>query len=172
MATERTGIVTMKGNPVTLIGPELKPGAKAPEFRVVDGSLQPVTLASTSGKVRLISVVPSLDTPVCSTQTKTFNAKLSSLPSDVEVLTISVDLPFAQKRFCGAENVSIRTLSDYQDRSFGENWGVLIKELKLLARSVFVVDRNDTIAYVEIVPEVTSEPNYDRAIEAAKNAAG
>lgn len=172
MANERTGVVTMKGNPVTLLGPAIGPGKKAPEFRVVDSGLQPVTLASTAGKVRLISVVPSLDTPVCSKQTKTFNDKLASLPQGVEVLTISVDLPFAQKRFCSAENVQVRTLSDYQDRSFGENWGVLIKENKLLARSVFVVDKNDQVTYAEIVPEVTSEPNYDAAVEAAKKAAG
>jgi thiol peroxidase len=172
MATERTGIVTMKGNPITLLGPALGVGDKAPDFRVVDGTMSAVTLASSAGKVRLISVVPSLDTPVCSIQTKKFNTEVTKLPANVKAMTVSMDLPFAQKRFCGVENVSIPMLSDYQDRSFGTNWGLLIKENKLLARAVFVVDANDKITYVEIVKEIASEPNYEAALAAAKKTAG
>ena len=131
-----------------------------------------VSFASTAGKVRLFSVVPSLDTPVCSTQTKKFNDKLASLPENVAVVTVSADLPFAQKRFCGAENVSIPTMSDHRELSFGQNYGVLIKELRILARAIFVVSASDKIAYVEIVPEVASEPNYDAALAAVMKTAG
>ncbi len=169
MAQERTGIITFKGNPMTLLGPDLKEGDKAPDFTVVDNGLQPVTLADSSGRVRLITVVPSLDTGVCDTMTRKFNEQAGNLPDSVDVYTISVDLPFAQKRWCGNAGIDkVKTLSDYQERSFGLNYGVLIKELKLLARSVFVIDGDDNIAYREIVREVTDEPDYDAALDAVK----
>ncbi len=166
--SERAGVVTFKGNPLTLLGREVKVGDKAPDFKVVDNGLQAVTLADTAGTARIFVAVPSLDTPVCDLETRRFNEEAAKL-GDVKVYVVSLDLPFAQKRWCGAAGVeNVQTLSDYQDRSFGENYGVLIKELKLLARSVFVVDKNDTVTYVEIVPEVTSEPNYEAALAAAK----
>jgi thiol peroxidase len=166
---ERSGIITFKGNQFTLIGPELKVGDKAPDFAVVDNGLAPVSLASSAGKVRIISAVPSLDTPVCDAETRRFNQEAAGLPGDVVVLTISLDLPFAQKRWCGAAGVEkVTTLSDYRDRSFGQNYGVLIKELLLLTRAIFVVDAQDVIRYIQIVPEVTSEPDYAAVIAAAK----
>lgn len=169
--SERTGVVTFKGNPLTLLGNEVKVGDKAPDFKVVDNGLQAVTLADTAGTTRIFVAVPSLDTPVCDMEARRFNEEAAKL-GDVKVYVVSLDLPFAQKRWCGATGVeNVRVLSDYQDRSFGENYGVLIKELKLLARSVFVVDKNDTVTYVEIVPEVTNEPNYEAALAAAKAAA-
>ena len=143
MAQERTGIITFKGNPMTLLGPDVKVGDAAPDFQVVDNGLQPVTLTSAKGKVQLIAVVPSLDTPVCDTMTRKFNEEAAKLPADVAVYTISLDLPFAQKRWCGNAGIEkVQTLSDYQERSFGLAYGVLIKELKLLARSVFVIDKD------------------------------
>ena len=166
---ERTGIITFKGNPFTLLGPELKVGEKAPDFAVVDNGLAPVTLASSAGKVRIISAVPSLDTPVCDTETRRFNQEAAALPGDVAVLTISLDLPFAQKRWCGAAGIErVVTLSDYRERSFGQNYGVLIKELLLLSRAIFIIDSSDTIRYIQIVPEVTNEPDYAAVIAAAK----
>ncbi len=169
MSEERTGIITFKGNPMTLVGPELKVGDKAPDFSVVDNGLGPVTLASSAGKVRIISAVPSLDTPVCDTETRRFNQEAANLPGAVAVLTISLDLPFAQKRWCGAAGIDrVTTLSDYQTRSFGKNYGVLIKELMLLSRTIFVIDAKDTIRYIQHVPEVTSEPDYAAVIAAAK----
>jgi len=165
---ERNGIITFKGNPFTLFGPELKVGDKAPDFAVVDNGLAPVSLANSAGKVRIISAVPSLDTPVCDAETRRFNQEAASLPGDVVVLTISLDLPFAQKRWCGAAGIEkVTTLSDYRDRSFGQNYGVLIKELLLLTRAIFVVDAQDVIRYIQIVPEVTSEPDYAAVIAAA-----
>src|SRR5512140_127044 len=138
--TERSGIITFKGNPFTLLGPELKTGNKAPDFTVVDNGLAPVSLASYYGKIKIISAVPSLDTPVCDTETRRFNQEAAGLPGDVAVLTVSLDLPFAQKRWCGAAGIDrVITLSDYRDRSFGLAYGVLIDELKLLSRSIFVV---------------------------------
>src|SRR6185369_4691977 len=135
-------------------------GDKAPDFAVVDNGLAPVTLASSAGKLRIISAVPSLDTPVCDTETRRFNQEAAGLPGNVVVLTISQDLPFAQKRWCGAAGIDkVITLSDYQTRSFGNAYGVLIKELLLLSRAIFVVDANDTIRYIQVVPEVTSEPD-------------
>jgi len=167
---ERTGIITFKGNPFTLLGPELKTGDTAPDFTVVDNGLQPVSLATSAGKVRIISAVPSLDTPVCDTETRRFNQEAAALPGDVVVLTVSLDLPFAQKRWCGAAGIDrVVTLSDYQNRSFAGAYGVLIKELKLLTRAIFVVDAADVIRYIQIVPEVTSEPDYAAAIAAAKD---
>ncbi|HWP58247.1 MAG TPA: thiol peroxidase [Candidatus Acidoferrales bacterium] len=172
MAQERPNAVTFKGNPLTLIGPELKPGDPAPHFQVIDRNLAAVTLDSSKGKVRLISVVPSLDTPVCDQQTRRFNEEAAKLPANVEVLTVSVDLPFAQNRFCSAANIDrVKTLSDHRELSFGQAYGVLIKELKLLARSVFVIDPSDRIRYVEIVKEVTNHPDYEAALEAARKAA-
>ncbi|MDA8431075.1 MAG: thiol peroxidase [Geobacteraceae bacterium] len=167
--SERTGIITFKGNPFTLLGPELKVGDKAPDFVVVDNGLSAVTLASSAGKIRVISAVPSLDTPVCDSETRRFNQEAAGLPGDVLVLTISLDLPFAQKRWCGAAGIDkVVTLSDYRERSFGQNYGVLIKELLLLTRAVFIVDANDIIRYIQIVPEVTSEPDYAAVLSAVK----
>ena len=166
---ERSGIITFKGNPFTLLGPELKVGDKAPEFAVVDNGLAPVSLASSAGRVRIISSVPSLDTPVCDAETRRFNQEAAGLPGDVVVLTISLDLPFAQKRWCGAAGIDkVTTLSDYRERSFGQNYGVLIKELLLLTRAIFVVDGQGVIRYIQIVPEVTSEPDYAAVMAAAK----
>jgi thiol peroxidase len=167
--SERSGIITFKGNPFTLLGPELKVGDKAPDFAVVDNGLAAVTLASSAGKIRVISAVPSLDTPVCDSETRRFNQEAAGLPGDVLVLTISLDLPFAQKRWCGAAGIDkVITLSDYRERSFGQNYGVLIKELLLLTRAIFVVDASDTIRYIQIVPEVTSEPDYAAVVTAVK----
>lgn len=169
MAQERTGVITFKGNPMTLIGPDVGVGQSAPDFKVVDTGLQPVSLGDSAGKVRLITSVPSIDTPVCDTMTRKFNEQAAQLPDNVEVYTISMDLPFAQKRWCGNADIDkVKTLSDYQERSFGENYGLLIKELKLLARAVFVIDAAGKIAYREIVPEVTDEPDYDAALAAVK----
>jgi len=166
---ERSGIITFKGNPFTLLGPELKAGDKAPDFAVVDNGLAPVSLASSAGKIRVISSVPSLDTPVCDTETRRFNQEAAGLPGDVVVLTVSLDLPFAQKRWCGAAGIDkVTTLSDYRDHSFGQNYGVLIKELLLLTRAIFIIDAQDVIRYIQIVPEVTSEPDYAAVIAAAK----
>jgi thiol peroxidase len=166
---ERSGIITFKGNPMTLLGPALKVGDKAPEFTVVDTALAPVTLANSSGKLRIISAVPSLDTPVCDTETRRFNQEAAGLPDAVVLLTISLDLPFAQKRWCGAAGIDrVQTLSDYQERSFGLTYGVLIKELKLLSRCIFVVDATDTIRYIQQAPEVTHEPDYAAVLAAVK----
>lgn len=167
---ERTGIVTMKGNPVTLVGPEIKPGDAAPDFTVLDGKLTPVTLRDYAGKVIVLSVAPSLDTPVCDLQAHRFNDEAAALGSGTAVLNISMDLPFAINRFCLTGNIeNIRVLSDHRDASFGTSWGVLIKELRLLARAVFVVDSNGTVRYAEIVPEVTNHPDYDKAIQVARS---
>ncbi|MDX9710812.1 MAG: thiol peroxidase [Trichloromonas sp.] len=169
MTQKKTGVITFKGNPVTLLGPELNVGAAAPDFKVVDNGLQPVTLADSQGKVRVITVVPSLDTPVCDTMTRKFNEEAAKLPENVVVYTLSLDLPFAQKRWCGNAGIEkVKTLSDYQERSFGLNYGLLIDELKLLARAVLVIDQKGTIAYQEIVKEVTAEPDYTAALAAAR----
>ncbi len=162
--------VTFKGNGVTLLGNEVKVGEKAPNFSVLANDLSEVTLDNTKGNVRLISVVPSLDTGVCDAQTRRFNEEAAGLPN-VKILTVSVDLPFAQKRWCGAAGIeNVQTLSDHRDLSFGEAYGVAIQELRLLTRAVFVVDSNDIVTYVEYVPEATDHPNYDAAIAAAKDA--
>lgn len=171
MDTERKGVITLKGNPFTLIGPEIKVGQKAPEFTVLAGDLSPVTLASSKGKTRLLISVPSLDTPVCDTETRRFNEEAAKL-SGVEVLVVSMDLPFAQGRFCQTAGVkNLKTASDHRDASFGKAYGTLIKELRLDARAVFVVDANDTVQYVEYVKEVTTHPNYDAALNALKSGA-
>jgi thiol peroxidase len=167
---ERRGVTAFKGSPLTLIGPEIKAGQPAPAFQVLAQDLSPVTLAASQGKTRLISVVPSLDTPVCDAQTRRFNQEAAQLPN-AAVLTISMDLPFAQKRWCGAAGIDkVQVLSDHRDGAFGTSYGVLIKELRLLARAIFVVDPAGQVRYVEIVPEVTSHPNYDAALAAARAA--
>ncbi|KOP83732.1 thiol peroxidase [Cytobacillus solani] len=162
--------ITFKGNPVTLLGNEVKVGKKAPDFKVLANDLTEVTLADSKGQVRLISVVPSIDTGVCDAQTRRFNEEASKL-GNVKILTVSVDLPFAQKRWCAAAGIeNVQTVSDHRDLSFGEAYGVAIQELRLLARAVFVVDSNDTVTYAEYVSEATDHPNYEAAIEAAKQA--
>jgi thiol peroxidase len=162
--------VTFKGNAVTLMGSQVKAGDKAPNFTVLANDLSEVTLDDTKGSVRLISVVPSIDTGVCDAQTRRFNEEAAKL-DNVKVLTVSVDLPFAQKRWCGAHGIdNVQTLSDHRDLSFGEAYGVAIKELRLLARSVFVINSNDEVTYAEYVNEVTDHPSYEAAIEAAKAA--
>lgn len=162
---ERTGLVTLKGNPMTLLGPALSVGDRAPDFTVLDGSLQPVRFRDFAGKAKLISVVPSLDTPICELQTKRFHAEAARLPPDVEVLTISMDLPFAQNRFCTTYGIEkIRVLSDFHDAAFGLAYGVLIKEVRLLARAIFVAGPDDLLRHVQIVPEVSQHPDYDAAL--------
>jgi thiol peroxidase len=164
---ERADMITMKGNPLTLLGPERKAGDVAPEIEVLNNDLSPVKLSSFHGKVCVISSVPSLDTPVCDMETRRFNEAAGKLGDDVVILTISMDLPFAQKRWCGAAGVEkVITLSDHREAAFGEAYGVLIKELRLLARAVFVVDRDGTIQYVQLVKELTEEPDYNAVLEA------
>jgi thiol peroxidase len=166
---ERPKATTMKGNPLTLIGPELRVGDKAPDFVARTQDLAPFTPGDTKGKIRLFSAVPSLDTPVCDAETRRFNKEAAALGDKVEIVTISMDLPFAQKRWCGAAGIDkIKVVSDYYDRSFSQAFGTLIKELHLSSRAVFVVDEKDTIRYVEYVPEVTNHPDYDRALAAVK----
>ncbi|MDQ0413005.1 thiol peroxidase [Mesobacillus stamsii] len=162
--------VTFKGNPVTLLGNEVKVGDQAPDFTVLANDLSEVTLNDSKGQVRLISVVPSLDTGVCDAQTRRFNEEAANL-GNVKILTVSVDLPFAQKRWCGAAGIeNVQTLSDHRELSFGQAYGVAIKELRLLTRAVFVVDSNDKVTYTEYVSEATDHPNYEAAVEAAKQA--
>ena len=170
---ERPNAVTLRGTPLTLIGPELQVGDKAPDFRLMNTDLQPVTLKDFAGKVKIISSVPSLDTDVCSRETQRFNQLAAQMGDDVVILTVSMDLPFAQKRWCGAHGVDrVITLSDYLDHSFGLNYGVRIKELGLLARVVFIVDRQDVIRYVQRVPEIAQEPDYDDVLRALKKIQG
>jgi len=171
---KRTAAVTFKGNPLTLIGPQLKPGDKAPDFKAANGATTTVSLAETPAKARMFSVVPSLDTPVCSTQTRTFDKGLAELGDKVATYTVSLDTPFAQSRFCGDAGIkSMKTLSDQHNQSFGQNYGVLIEGLAvpLLARAVFVVDKGGKITHAEYVSEVTNEPNYEAALKALKAAA-
>lgn len=171
MDTERKNVTAFKGNPLTVIGNEVKVGQAAPDFTVLAGDLSPVTLASSKGKTRLIISVPSLDTPVCDAETRRFNEEASKMPG-VEVLVISMDLPFAQSRFCQTAGIkNLKTASDHRDASFGKAYGALIKELRLEARAIFIVDPNDKVQYVEYVPEVTSHPNYDAALNALKSGA-
>jgi thioredoxin-dependent peroxiredoxin len=166
----RHGAVTFKGNPLTLMGEEVKVGAPAPDFDLCayeSGSMNHIRKADLLGKPAFISVVPSLDTPVCQVQTKTFNKRLAALGNKITALTVSLDLPFAMNRFCGAEDItSMRNGSDYMDRSFGTHWGVLIDELKILARAVFVLDAQGVVRYAQVVKEVASEPDYDAALAA------
>jgi thiol peroxidase len=170
----RAGAVTFKGNPMTLAGKEVTNGQPAPDFKLRSfekGALTTVTPADLKGKPSFISVVPSLDTPVCQLQTKKFNEQLAALGDRINALTVSADLPFAMNRFCGAEQITnMRPLSDYFDHSFGNNWGMLIEELRILARGVFVLDKNGKVIYCELVKEVGQEPNYDAALAAIKSA--
>lgn len=164
---ERKNIITMKGNPLTLLGPDINVGDRAPDFSVLDGELNPVSLNDYQGKVKIISVTPSLDTPVCDLQARRFNNEAASLPQDVAVLNISMDLPFAISRFCTAAGIDrVKGLSDHREASFGGAYGVLIKELRLLARSIFIIDRDNIVRYKEIVPEQTRHPDYDKALSA------
>ena len=171
MAEERKGAVTMRGNPLTLIGPELKPGQKAPDFSLVGKDMKPVTLEQLKGKVKIIATIPSLDTPVCDAETRRFNEEASKL-GDVQILAVSMDLPFAAARWCGAAGVDkVTTASDYRGAHFGEAYGALIKELYLDARAVFVIDKNDNLVHVEYVKEVANQPNFEAALAAARKAA-
>lgn len=175
MAEIRKGVVTMKGNPVDLVGPALKAGDKAPDFTCVGAGMSVIKLTDTSGKARLFNVVPSLDTPVCNTQTRHFSQVLKELGDKVSAYTVSLDLPFAQARWCTDASVdNIKNLSDVHDHSFGTHYGVLIQGLPipLLARAVIVVGPDDTIKHIEIVPEIATEPNYEPALTALKAAAG
>lgn len=166
---ERTGIITMKGNPLTLLGKAVGVGEKAPDFEVLDNELSPVRFSSMRGKVTVISSVPSLDTPVCDMETRRFNQEAGNLDEDVVIMTVSMDLPFAQKRWCGSAGIDrVITLSDHRDASFGMAYGVLIKELRLLARAVFVVDRQDIIRHAQIVDELTHEPDYKTIMDSVK----
>ena len=167
---ERSGAVTMKGSPLTLVGPELKVGDKAPDCVVLNTDLAPVSLSAYRGKVCIIASVPSLDTPVCDIEARQFNQEAVNLGPDVTILTISMDLPFAQKRWCGAAGVDkLITLSDHRDASFGATYGVLIKELRLLARSVIIVDKEGAIRYFELVRELAQEPDYEAVLKALKS---
>jgi len=172
---DRAGAVMFKGNPITLGGPEIKPGSDAPDFTALDNSLQPVKLSQAKGKVIVLSAVPSLDTPVCDTETRKFNQEAGKLGANVEVWTVSMDLPFAQKRWCGAAGITaVKTLSDFREKSFGQHYGVAITGGPLAgvnARAVFVVGKDGKVKHVEYVKEIGSEPNYEAALAAAKSAA-
>ena len=168
---ERPAATTMKGKPLTLIGPELKAGDKAPDFDAVTEGMQPANLEKTGKGVRIFSVIPSLDTPVCDAQTKRFNEEAAKLPN-VDFYTVSMDLPFAQKRWCGAFGIDkVKMLSDHRSGSFGESYGTLIKDLRIESRAIFVVDKDNTIKHVEYVKEVADHPNYEAALSAAKDLA-
>ena len=171
MTIERAGAVTLQGNPFSLVGPELKAGDTAPNFELVSGELKSVTLADTHGKVRIFSVVPSLDTPVCDAQTRRFNQEAGVL-SGVQIYTISMDLPFAQNRWCAAAEVDKLTmLSDHKTASFGTAYGTLVKELRLDCRAIFVLDADDRIRYIEYVKEIASHPDYDAVLQAVQEVA-
>ena len=164
---ERKGVITMKGSPVTLVGPDIKEGERAPDFTVIDGNLNEVRLGDFAGKYKVISVTPSLDTPVCDLQARRFNHEAATMPESVAVLNISMDLPFAISRFCAAADIGkVTVCSDHRDASFGTAYGVLIKELRLLARSVFILDKDNVVRYKEIVTEQTDHPDYDGALAA------
>jgi len=164
---ERPNAVTMRGKPLTLVGREIKVGDKAPDFEVIDTGLSPVKLSSYAGRIVVIISVPSLDTPVCDLETRKFNKEAAQLSEQVIVLAISMDLPFAQKRWCGSAEIShVTALSDHREASFGLAYGLLIKEVRLLARTVIVIDRGGVIRYLELVKEIASEPDYDAALKA------
>ncbi|MDQ7832623.1 MAG: thiol peroxidase [Desulfovibrionaceae bacterium] len=168
---EKQGVVTFQGNPLTLVGQDVAVGAKAPDFTVLTNELAPVGLKDFTEKVLVLVAVPSVDTPVCDLETRRFNAEATGLGPDVRVLVVSMDLPFAQKRWCAAAGVDrVTTLSDHALASFGEAYGVLIKELRLLARAVFVLDASRTVTFVQVVPEIASEPDYAAVLAAAKAA--
>jgi thiol peroxidase len=162
---ERKGKITFLGNPLTLIGTEKKIGEKADNFTVLDKELKEISLKDFTGKIKLISVTPSLDTPVCDIQARRFNQEAAKLPDDVVIMNISMDLPFAISKFCTTAGIDkVKAFSDHRDASFGNAYGVLIKELRLLARSIFIIDRDDTIRYIELVPELSQHPDYDKAL--------
>lgn len=166
---ERKNIITIKGNPLTLLGEEMKAGDLAPDFTVLDGDLKEIHLRDFAGKTKIISVTPSLDTPVCDLQVRRFNQEAAKLSDNTVVLNISMDLPFAISRFCTSAGIDkVRAFSDHRDASFGSAYGVLIRELRLLARSIFIIDEHDVIRYIEIVPEVTEHPDYDKALDLVK----
>jgi thiol peroxidase len=171
MTVERKNAVTLKENPFTLVGPELKVGDVAPDFTAVDNGLASVGLADTEGKVRIFSVVPSLDTPVCDTMTRRFNEEAAKLP-EVTIYTISMDLPFAQARWCAAAGVrKVKMLSDHKEASFGMAYGTLVKELRLDSRAIFVVDQDGVIRFVEYVTEIADQPDYDAALAVVRELA-
>lgn len=166
---ERKGAVTRRGNPLTLVGREIKVGEKAPDVELLDNDLNSVKISSFNGKVVVISAVPSLDTPTCDMETRRFNTEAAKLGDPVVILTVSTDLPFAQKRWCGAAGVDkVKTLSDHRETAFGQAYGVLIKEMRLLGRSIFVVDQNGVVQYVQHVKEIAQEPDYNAVIAAVK----
>ncbi|MDD4889649.1 MAG: thiol peroxidase [Phycisphaerae bacterium] len=166
---DRPGQITLKGNPMTLTGREPKLGRKAPDFTVAANDLSEVKLSQFAGKVVIVSTVPSLDTPTCNIETRRFDKEVSQLGPDVVLLTVSMDLPFAQKRWCHEADVhTVITTSDYRSGDFGRKYGVRIKELNLLARAVFVIARNGKLMYQQLVPEVSSEPNYDQVLDVAR----
>lgn len=166
---EKKGIVTFEGNPLTLLGPELKIGDMAPDTELTNNDMEPVKISSFRGNVCILSAVPSLDTPVCDAETRRFNEEASKLGSAVKIVTVSMDLPFAQKRWCGAAGVrNVTTLSDYKERSFGNSYGALIKELKLLSRTVYILDKEGVIRYIQQVGEITKEPNYEEVLSEVK----
>ena len=163
------GKVTLKGNSLTLVGDGGRIGEKAPEFKALNNSLEEVTLDKFKNKIKLIASDPSLDTPVCDSEIKRFNDEAAALSKDIAIIFISMDLPFAQKRFCQDFDISkVETLSDHRDADFGEKYGILIKELRLLARAIFIIDKKDVIRYIELVPEVSSPPDYEKALKALK----
>ncbi|MCG8572695.1 MAG: thiol peroxidase [Spirochaetes bacterium] len=165
---KRNNVVTLEGNPITLLGKEVKVGEQAQDFTVINNEVTPVKLSDYAGKVRILSIVPSVDTGVCAAQTRRFNEEAATL-ANVVILTISADLPFALGRFCAAEGIDkVVTLSDHKDVDFGTKYGFLIEELRILARGIVIVDQNNTIRYVEYVNEVTTHPDYDKALEEAK----
>ncbi|NQT22041.1 MAG: thiol peroxidase [Candidatus Omnitrophica bacterium] len=167
---ERKNVVTLEGKPITLLGKEVKVRPKAPDFKVLDSDLKEADLSTFKGKIKVIASVPSLDTPICDLQIKRFNDEAAGLSKDVIIIFISMDLPFAQKRFCQAYNIKkVKTFSDHKDSIFGLNYGVLIKEMRLLSRAVFIIDKEDKVQYVEYVKELTSHPDYDGALNALKN---
>jgi thiol peroxidase len=168
---ERPGATTLRGNPMTLVGPELKAGDPAPNFDAINDSLQPLDLGKTGKGVRIFSVVPSLDTPVCDAQTKRFNEEAGKQP-EIEIYTVSMDLPFAQKRWCGNYGVDkVKMISDHKNGSFGEHYGTLIKELRIESRAIFVVDKGNMIRHAEYVKEVADHPDYETALKVAKSLA-
>lgn len=167
---KRKNIITFAGTPMTLVGKAIKVGQIAPDFKVIATDLSEVTLKNYEGKVKVLSIVPSLDTGVCDAQTRWFNQNVTNLSSDVVVLTISMDLPFAQKRYCGANGIeNVVTLSDYRYADFGQNYGCLIEELRLLTRTIVILDKDNTVKYVQYVPEVTTPPDYDKAVASLKS---
>lgn len=167
---ERKDVVTFKGGPLTLEGPEIRPDQKAPGFQALSQDMELKTLADFKGKIKLIASVPSLDTPVCDTEIKRFNDEAAKVSKDVVIIFISMDLPFAQKRFCQEFDINkVKTLSDHREASFGVNYGVLIKEMRLLARAIFIVGQDDIVKYVQLVKELSSPPDYDAALKALKS---